>query len=324
MRVWKFTGAALLLSAPVFAQDELARRQAVEVMARVPFEKAMKGAPYSAETVVESNQALADGNRISRKTTGRVYRDGEGRTRREEDVALTTTNAGGGVVTNRTTISIVDPVAGFSYSLDPERKIAWRTAIGGANAIMGKVGAIEERKVEVEKMAAMKARSEGASDEQSASAAPTPAAGAGGGRGGARGAGGGPRGGGDGGGTVAVARGGGGGRGGRPGAATNVGPLEHKTIEGVAVEGRKTTTVIAAGQVGNEQPINITSEEWRSPELGLLVLTKHMDPRSGESIYRLQNIVRAEPDQSLFMVPADYTVRDTGIRRMIEENVRKH
>jgi hypothetical protein len=30
----------------------------------------------------------------------------------------------------------------------------------------------------------------------------------------------------------------------------------------------------------------------------------------------LQNIIRAEPDSSLFMVPSDYTVRETGIRRM--------
>ena len=98
------------------------------------------------------------------------------------------------------------------------------------------------------------------------------------------------------------------------------GPLEHKTIEGVAVEGRKTTTVIPAGQIGNEQPITITSEEWRSPELNLLVLTKHSDPRSGESSYRLMNIIRAEPDVSLFMVPADYTVRETGIRRMVQKH----
>jgi hypothetical protein len=119
-------------------------------------------------------------------------------------------------------------------------------------------------------------------------------------------------------------RGGGGGRGGVRGYAMAPDtPLEHKTIEGVAVEGRKTTTVIPAGEVGNEQPITITSEEWRSPELGLLVLTRHSDPRSGESTYKLQNIIRAEPDQSLFIVPADYTVRETGIRRM-EEVVRKH
>ena len=93
-------------------------------------------------------------------------------------------------------------------------------------------------------------------------------------------------------------------------------PLEHKTLEGVAVEGRKTTTVIPAGKVGNELPITVVSEEWRSPELNLLVLTRHSDPRTGESSYRLQNIIRAEPDPSLFMVPPDYTVRETGIRRM--------
>jgi len=47
-------------------------------------------------------------------------------------------------------------------------------------------------------------------------------------------------------------------------------------------------------------------------------MTRHSDPRTGESTYRLHNIIRAEPDRSLFMVPADYTVRDTGIRKMVE------
>ena len=100
-------------------------------------------------------------------------------------------------------------------------------------------------------------------------------------------------------------------------------PLEHKTIEGVAVEGRKTTSTIPAGKVGNEQPITITSEEWISSDLKVLVLTKHADPRMGESSYRLLNIIRAEPDRSLFMVPPDYTVKETGIKRMVESS-RKH
>jgi hypothetical protein len=100
-------------------------------------------------------------------------------------------------------------------------------------------------------------------------------------------------------------------------------PLEHKTIEGVAVEGRKTTSTIPAGKVGNEQPITITSEEWISSDLKVLVLTKHADPRMGESSYRLLNIIRAEPDRSLFMVPPDYTVKETGIKRMLESS-RKH
>jgi hypothetical protein len=95
-------------------------------------------------------------------------------------------------------------------------------------------------------------------------------------------------------------------------------PLEHKTVEGVQVEGRKTTTTIPAGKVGNELPLTIVSEEWRSPDLNILVLTHHSDPRMGDSSYRLTNIIRAEPDPSLFVVPSDYTVKDTGIKRMLE------
>jgi len=45
--------------------------------------KLVKGAPYSAEAVTESVQTLADGNRIVRKNSSHIYRDGEGRTRRE-------------------------------------------------------------------------------------------------------------------------------------------------------------------------------------------------------------------------------------------------
>ena len=101
--------------------------------ARVPLEKATKGAPYSAETLVESSQSLADGNRISSKTTGRVYRDGEGRTRREEERQERVP------VTSRSTI----PSAGIRYSLDPESKIAWRTPTGVAGAIMDKLEAAQ-------------------------------------------------------------------------------------------------------------------------------------------------------------------------------------
>ena len=45
--------------------------------------RVVKHAPYSAQTVTETTQTLADGNRIVQRTEGAVYRDGEGRTRRE-------------------------------------------------------------------------------------------------------------------------------------------------------------------------------------------------------------------------------------------------
>ena len=70
-----------------------------------------------------------------------------------------------------------------------------------------------------------------------------------------------------------------------------------------------------AGAIGNEQPIVTTSEQWFSPDLGILVLTKHNDPRLGETIYRLANVSRNEPDRSLFQVPSDYTVKEPVTRR---------
>jgi hypothetical protein len=292
--VLKIAGVLLLLSGPLHAQDETARKQAAEVMARVPFEKSVKGAPYSADTIVESSQTLADGNHIARKTTGRVYRDGEGRTRREEDRQDVSVG-----------VSFSDPIAGVAYSLDPATKTAWKTGTAAAGAIMEKLEASQveakreldgqQRKLEAEKMAAASRERVGPGNPHVTEPREN---------------------------VVATTEG---------GFVTMRGglykvsdaPLEHKTIEGVAVEGRKTTSTIPAGKVGNEQPITITSEEWISSDLKVLVLTKHADPRMGESSYRLLNIIRAEPDRSLFMVPPDYTVKETGIKRMVESS-RKH
>jgi hypothetical protein len=99
------------------------------------------------------------------------------------------------------------------------------------------------------------------------------------------------------------------GRGGRGEGVANRESLGEQTVEGVTATGTRTTTTIAAGAVGNEQPITIVSEQWYSSELQMLVLTKHNDPRAGETVYRVTNIVRSEPDQSLFQVPSDYTLR---------------
>jgi hypothetical protein len=84
--------------------------------------------------------------------------------------------------------------------------------------------------------------------------------------------------------------------------------LDPQIIEGLNVTGTRTTTIIPAGQVGNAQELRVISEQWMSDDLQLLVMTRHSDPRSGETLYRLRNVVRGEPDPSLFALPADYTV----------------
>jgi hypothetical protein len=86
--------------------------------------------------------------------------------------------------------------------------------------------------------------------------------------------------------------------------------LGTQTIEGVPAQGTRITRTIPAGQIGNVQPIVITTENWYSPGLKVLVMSKSNDPRMGETSYKLTNIQRSEPAPSLFQPPDDYTVRD--------------
>jgi hypothetical protein len=85
--------------------------------------------------------------------------------------------------------------------------------------------------------------------------------------------------------------------------------LGEQLIEGVPAKGTRTTTVIPAGAIGNELPITVTSEEWFSPDLKVLVMTKHADPRTGETTYQLIGITRSEPDPSHFDLPAGVTIK---------------
>jgi hypothetical protein len=287
LRVVASAALTLFAVTAAYAQnpDEIAKRQALEVAARVPLEKPIKGAPYSADTVVEATQTLADGNHITTRTNGRVFRDGEGRIRREDERSFTMATPNGPASNKMVTVSIVDPVADVSYTLDAERQIAWKTPLSAGWAIMGKVEASQveaRRREEQERLQAAGARGRQGGAGTLAPAVEPPSSE----------------------------------RRGRGAAFENNGPLEHRTIEGLAVEGHRMTRVIAAGEIGNDLPITITSEEWSSPELKVLVMTRHSDPRTGESTYRLTNIVRAEPDGSLFQVPPGYTIKETGISKL--------
>ena len=264
-----------------------------EVRARMAVEaKITPGAPYSAEAVTETTQVLADGNRINRKSVTRVYRDGEGRTRRED-------LDDNGTVVN---ISIVDPVAHQSYVLDPSSRTAYRDSfVFGAPALMrskleaavgGGVPADAVGKMEAEaktRQAGVRGRGMVVYPDgpPPLPPPPPPAPGA----------------------KMAAERA-------AAGAVTQE-ELGRQNIEGIGATGTRSTTTIPAGAIGNLQPIKVISEQWFSPDLQVLLMTKHSDPRSGETTYRLQSVVRAEPDRSLFVVPADYTLKESGIREPV-------
>jgi hypothetical protein len=295
--------AAVALCVPVAAQDQAFEKQAALVeklqveRARLSVEtRVTKGAPYSAEAVTETLQVLGDGNRISRRSVSRIYRDSEGRTRRE------TLSTAGEV----NSINISDPIAQATYMLDPRTKVAQRGGVftlGGGrvgfvtvaeNPTTGAVTRKLEGSPTVEiTEAELKARRE--VEVAAAAAADGGARGAGGGRGGAA-----PM-------VAAVAM----------AANSNVTKEElgSQLVEGVMATGTRSTTTIEAGAIGNAQPIHVVSEQWYSEDLKVLVLTRHSDPRSGDTTYRLTNIVLAEPQRTLFEVPADYTVKESAIRK---------
>jgi hypothetical protein len=94
--------------------------------------------------------------------------------------------------------------------------------------------------------------------------------------------------------------------------------LGTRTVEGVQAKGTRRTLTIPAGEIGNERAIEIVTERWFSPELQTLVSSRHSDPRTGETNYRLSRISRAEPAKSLFEVPADYKVIEPGEMQRME------
>ena len=92
--------------------------------------KLVKGAPYSAQTVTEHTQTLADGNTIKRKESGAVYRDSEGRTRREQTLGPIGPIPAG--ASPMQLVFINDPVSGVNYVLHADTKTADKLPPPGA------------------------------------------------------------------------------------------------------------------------------------------------------------------------------------------------
>jgi hypothetical protein len=200
--------------------------------------------------------------------------------------------------------TIIDPVAGVSYVMDPVAKVAWKTTTkaggaygvpGGGVVVFGPSPAdpadVERKRIIEQKIVEQKIAEQMIADKQSAEKA---AAGA-----------------------VMIRRAPGGGGGGAPKWEQTVEKLPAREVEGVTAEGTRTTRTIPAGAIGNERPIVMVTEEWRSNELQVLVLTTTLDPRTGESTYKLVNISRGEPGAGFFEVPAGYAVREKALRENV-------
>ncbi|MEK6279897.1 MAG: energy transducer TonB [Acidobacteriota bacterium] len=238
--------------------------------------KLVKGAPYSAQAVTESVQTLTDGNRIVTRSTAAVYRDTEGRTRREQTLKGIGPFASGGEPP--LTVFINDPGAGTSYTLDARAQTARKMTPMRVRVSSSKDPASSYKELVVSspppdgEQYKIAIQSAGTNDKRRTEAGMAMGMTS-------------PR-----------------------GRNTRTESLGKQNIGGVEAEGTRTTVTIPAGEIGNERAIEIISERWDSPELQVIVMTRHSDPRYGENTYQLTNINRSEPSRDLFEVPANYTV----------------
>jgi hypothetical protein len=211
----------------------------------------VKNAPFSGDVVTQTTQTLSDGSHIKQSTTVRVFRDSEGRTRREETLRLNGLAVGANGGNPAQMVFINDPVARTSYAMDPTNHTATKTGRGpradGANA--------DNRGPRPR----MEPRMPRKNDQN-----------------------------------------------------VKTESLGTQMIEGVQAQGTRTTRTIPAGQVGNEQPIQIVTETWYSPDLQMVVLRKSSDPRRGETVTQLTNVSRGEQPSTLFQVPVDFKVNEGG------------
>ncbi len=247
--------------------------------------------PICAEFVTEHHQSFTDGNRISRSTNSSIYRDAQGRIRRDSQLSVPGLPAG---YSAATFITIVDHTLGYSYVLDPQEMVAHRYELNGAGpSYVARLNAQGTGNA----LLSPDSQKAGAGEVNSASAAPSESRwhlhvfSAHRNRGPSDA-------------SAAVAG----------STANQLGSsflaedsgfasaptmridqpflaapnpvrtenLGEQTILGFRVLGTRVITTLPAGQIGNDRPIDIVSEQWFSPDLELVMRSLHRDPWAGE------------------------------------------
>ena len=298
--------------------------------------KVVKDAPYSAEAVTEKVQMLGDGNRIVKRTVTLLYRDAAGRTRQEQTAPGSTAFINDPVTGKNTVLNvekrtatvlprwsayidrgdkerwkelaksgkgtvirrhIVDGDTQIIRKGDHEAQIVQKSADGETTEIINEPGRqiiIKRREVdrgdgrktveENKEVRVSVVRAHGGDEAVAIAGLPIDINN-----------------------LIAMKAGR------HKGVTTSMGT---KDIGGVKAEGTQTVATIPAGEIGNEKPIQIISEKWFSPELQAVVYSRQSDPRTGETIYRLNNIRRVAQGPELFTIPAGYTIKETRMPPM--------
>ncbi len=237
------------------------------------------GKPFSGTEVRHTLQVLGDGTRIDKEETNRYFRDNEGRSRVERD--------------NGATVTISDPVAGFSAEMSATTKTVRKNMIVRGGSISpvatttASAGADNSRMKEKldkvtaelgEKMSAARITQDATLAEASSTTSFARTE------------------------TFTVRK-----DSTDPKAAVE--DLGIQLINGVRAQGTRSTITIPVGQIGNDREIKVVSERWFSADLGMLIRSSNNDPRFGETTYEMSNILQGAQDPTLFQIPSDFSTK---------------
>jgi len=238
------------------------------------------GQPYSGEEVVEAQQTLSDGTSLTHTTIqAKVYRDGQGRTRVEQPILRPNPNGPPRGAPQKDVqvdpiVEITDPVAGVEYILDVQQRVAHRSAVRVPAPVTATRRPWVMQSLPPDAVTPVPPAPDGLPSTPPIIVPPVP--------------------------PLAF---------GSP-ISSQSASLGTQTIDGVTVQGLRTMRTIPAGAQGYDRDVVTTIETWTSPELRIVMLRTTTDPRYGVSTFRIQNFVRGEQDMSLFLPPADYTIKD--------------
>jgi hypothetical protein len=262
----------------------------------------VKGAPYSGEEINETNQVLADGTRIHRETRATVYRDSEGRTRREtpENIIINDPVASVTYILNPKTMTgqkLTMSMTNYSY-VRQDKAVAISSgavaggALGGTTVTMrmesdggAPILTVNGETLDPKQVQELLAKAKAEGDQVVVHGVPLDPQAIAAEKG-----------------TMTQYM--------KIGKAPSGESIGTQMIEGVNAEGRRSVNTIKAGAIGNDRDIQVTGESWYSRELQTMIMTKHSDPRTGDESFRLTNINRNEPGAYLFQLPAGYAINE--------------
>lgn len=233
-------------------------------------DEVVKGAPFSGTMRTESTRTFADGNRIHQESSSKMWRDKDGRMRTEAEIMLPPGLAQDGP----TLISISDPVAKVRYVLEPDRKIARKLPFAPelkVRHVSGPVTAAAGPGI-MEIAVAPPVEGPGTPEHRRD--------------------------------VFFYSKG----KRINNNDQAKTENLGERDFDGVRATGTRLTTTIPAGEINNDRPIEVVSENWYSKDLKTTLMTKHSDPWAGDFTSRLTEINTSEPDPGLFVVPPGYNV----------------